>query len=120
MLRFLLAWSSATASLGGVTGFGTQVERLPHNHPRMQRRFKKSSPAYRAVTVNTGDKVLLSVIVIGPDGTVDQGLASGADILWAATDGIISPSIESNTEVIYTSPEQVGLYTVTAHGGLEL
>ncbi len=112
VLRFLPGWISAAVGLALlIWGVGGAASAQSSEDAGTIQEIK---PYISDVTVNTGDKVLLSVIVIGPDGTVDQGLASGADIIWAATDGIISPSIESNTEVIYTSPEQVGLYTVTA------
>ena len=112
LLRFLLVSISAAAGLALlVWGVGGTASAQSSEDAGLIREIK---PYISDVSVGSGDRVQLSVIVIGPDGTVDQGLASGADILWTATDGMISPSIESNTEVIYTSPEEAGLYTVTA------
>ena len=112
MLRSLLAWISVAAGLVLlVWGVGGAAYAQSSEDAGLIQEIK---PQFRAVTVSTGDKVYLSLIVIGQRGTQDRGLASGADIRWTATDGIISPSIEGNTEVIYTSPEEVGLYAVTA------
>ncbi len=115
MLRFLLAWTSATASLVLlVWGVGGAASAQSSEDVRVIQAIK---PYLRDLLVISGDKVYLSVIVIGPQGTQDQDSASGVDFIWTATGGTVSPSAESNTKIIYTAPDEAGTYAVTASAG---
>ncbi len=123
MLRFLLAWSSATASLVVlVWGVGGAASAQSSEDTGMIRAIEPSLDGSNVTTsilsVETARRLALSIIVIGPDGIQDQSLASTVDLVWSASGGELKVH-DDTTRATYVVPRAKGTYTVTASAGLE-
>lgn len=116
VLRFLLAWGSATASLVLlVWGVGSAASAQSSEDSGVIQAIK---PFPLGAVVDRGDEVHLSVIVIDRDGNEDQSLASTVDIVWSASGGDLKVHDET-TRATYVAPWAFGTYTVTASAGSE-
>ena len=80
--------------------------------------IQEIKPVIRTLTIGRGDKVYLSVIVIGPNGTEDRGLASGVNLIWTASGGDLEVD-DDTTRALFVAPRALGIYTVTASAGSE-
>lgn len=82
--------------------------------------IQEIKPVIRTLTIERGDKVYLSVIVIGPNGTEDRGLASGVNLIWTASGGDLEVD-DDTTRALFVAPRDIGIgtYTVTASAGSE-
>ena len=116
VLRFPLAWSSATASLvllvwvvGGAASAQSSEDAGT---------IQEIKPFAPVLTFGVGhnDRVLLSIIVIGPDGNEDQSLASTVDFTWSASAGELEVHYDTS-HATYSIPEVLGTHTVTASAG---
>ena len=116
VLRFLLAWSSATASLVLlVWGVGGAASAQSSEDARVIQAIK---PIASVLNFGIGfdDRVQLSITVIGPDGNEDQSQASTADFIWSASDGELEVHYDT-TRATYSVPQILGTHTVTASAG---
>ncbi len=114
MLRFLLAWTSATASLVLlVWGVGGAASAQSSEDAGTIQEIK---PIVPGLSVGKGDRVLLSVIVTGRGGDDDQSPASTVNLTWSASAGELE--VHNDTaRAIYTAPRILGTQTVTASAG---
>ena len=117
VLRFPLAWSSATASLVllliWVVG-GAASAQSSEDAGTIQE-IKPFAPVLN-FGVGDNDRVLLSIIVIGPDGNEVQSLASTVDFIWSASAGELEVHYDT-TRATYFVPQVLGTHTVTASAG---
>lgn len=114
MLRFLLALSSATASLALIVwGVGGAASAQSYEGAGTIQEIK---PIVPVLNVGKGFEALLSITVIGLDGNEDQSLASTVDISWSASAGNLAVQYDT-TRAIYLAPRILGTHTVTASAG---
>ncbi len=75
--------------------------------------IKEIAPSTRNLSVNPGDRVSLSINVIGLQNVREQSLGSDVTFNWSATGGDLPPNKDGNTSVRYKAPESPGNYVVT-------
>ena len=123
MPLFLLRWSSVAAGLvlliWGVGGAASAQS------PEDAGMIQEIKPTLRGlnVSVNTltiayGQRLALSIIVIGPDGNEDQSRASNVDFVWTASYGELEVH-DDTTSATYVAPRFRAGDTVTVSAGSE-
>ena len=97
-----LGFAIAT-NFGGTTVFAQEPTGL----------IKEITPSTSNLSVNPGDRVSLSINVIGLQDVRDQSLGRDVTFNWSATGGDLPPNEDGNTSVRYTAPDSPGNYVVT-------
>ena len=75
--------------------------------------IKTITPSTSNLSVNPGDRVSLSINVIGLQDVRDQSLGRDVTFNWSATGGDLPPNEDGNTTVRYKAPDRPGNYVVT-------